>query len=95
MAENMDYLKFTKKYDNLPPFRPIIDTTGTPHYNLGKFIYKLLNSLSQNEYSLYNSFRVVSDIQNTPQELFSGGYINHSLSVAVSSDVNSFLMMSL
>ena len=30
--------KVHKHYNDLPPFRPIIDTTGTPHYNVGKFL---------------------------------------------------------
>ena len=58
--------KIHKKYDKLPQFRPIIDTTGTPHYNRGKFISKLLNPFTQNEYSLSDSFQAVSDIQHWP-----------------------------
>ena len=30
--------KTRKKFDTLPKFRPIIDTTNTPHYNVGKFL---------------------------------------------------------
>ena len=29
--------KVHKHYNDSPPFRPIIDTTGTPHYNVGKW----------------------------------------------------------
>ena len=52
----------------------MLATTGTAHYNLSKFISKILNPLTQNEYSLSDSFQAVSDIQNIPQELFSEGY---------------------
>ena len=30
--------KTHKKLDTLPTFGPIIDTTNTPHYNIGKFL---------------------------------------------------------
>ena len=30
--------KTHKPFTNIPKFRPIIDTTGTPHYNVGKFL---------------------------------------------------------
>ena len=58
----------------MPPFRPIIDTTGTPHYNVGKFLAKLLNPLAQNEYTLRDSFHAVSEIKSIPKELFAEGY---------------------
>ena len=48
----------------MPPFRPIIDTTGTPHYNVGKFLAN----------SLRDSFHAVSEIKSIPKELFSEGY---------------------
>ena len=35
--------KIHKEYDTNPEFRPIIDTTGTPYYEVGKFLAKLLN----------------------------------------------------
>ena len=30
--------KVHKSYANLPSFRPNIDTTSTPYYNIGKFL---------------------------------------------------------
>ena len=51
-----------------------IDTTGTPHYNVGKFLAKLLNPLAQNEYTLRDSFHAVSEIKSIPKELFTKGY---------------------
>ena len=58
----------------MPPFRPIIDTTGTPHYNVGKFLSKLLNPVAQNEYTLRDLFQAVSEIRSIPKELFLEGY---------------------
>ena len=39
-------------YANLPSFRPIIDTTSTPYYNIGKFLSSLLQPLTHNDYNL-------------------------------------------
>ena len=33
--------KIHKHFDNLPSFRPIVDTTTTAHYNIGKFVASL------------------------------------------------------
>ena len=66
--------KVHKHYDGIPQFRPIIDTTSTPHYNVGKFLAQLLNPLTQNEYTLRDSFHAVSEIKSIPKELFSEGY---------------------
>lgn len=41
--------KIHKVYDILPPFRPIVDTTGTPYYGIGKFLADPLNPLTQND----------------------------------------------
>lgn len=45
-----------KQYTTMPSFRPIIDTTGTPHYNAGTFLANVLNSLASDEFSLSDSF---------------------------------------
>ena len=54
--------KIHKHFDNIPPFRPIVDTTGTTHYSVGKYLSELLNSLTQNEYSLRDSFDAANRI---------------------------------
>ena len=46
-----DYL-----YQDIPPFRPIVDTTSTPHYGIGKYLSSLLNPLTINNYSIEDSF---------------------------------------
>ena len=51
--------KMRKAYANLPSFRPIIDTTGTPYYNIGKFLSSLLQPLTQNDYNLKDPFDAV------------------------------------
>ena len=38
--------KTHKKFDTLPEFRHVIDTTNTPHYNVGKFLSNLLHPLT-------------------------------------------------
>ena len=37
--------KIHKDYDVLPKFRPIIDTVGSSHYHVGKYLIGLLNPL--------------------------------------------------
>ena len=54
--------KTHKAYANLPSFRPIIDTTSTPYYNIGKFLSSLLQPLTHNDYNLKDSFEAVKSI---------------------------------
>ena len=69
-----DLPKTQKKFDTLPTFRPIIDTTNTPHYNAGKFLTSLLNPLTLNAHSLSDSFDAVTSTNNIPRHLFQEGY---------------------
>ena len=48
--------KIHKEYSNITKFRPIVDTTGTPHYSAEKFLTNLLNPLSMNKFTLKDSF---------------------------------------
>ena len=66
--------KIHKEYESLPKFRPIIDTIGTPYHGIGTFLKNLLNPLTQNEYTVKDSFEAVDKIRNIPPELFEGGY---------------------
>ena len=54
-----------KHFDNIPSFQPIIDTTGITHYSVGKYLFELLNPLTQNEYSFRDSFDAVNRINRT------------------------------
>jgi hypothetical protein len=44
--------KIHKSFGSLPPFRPIIDTTGTAYQPVAKFLTNLLNPLTMNEFSI-------------------------------------------
>ena len=66
--------KTHKAYANLPSFRPIIDTTSTPYYNIGKFLSSLLQPLTHNDYNLKDSFDAVKRIRSVPPELFDDDY---------------------
>ena len=66
-----------KHFDNIPSFRPIVDATRTTHYSIGKYLSELLNSLTQNEYSLRDSFdaanrinRIIPLIQENEEYMF-------------------------
>ena len=63
-----------KEFDRIPKSRPIVDTTGTAHYGIGKFLSTLLNPLTQNEYAVNDSFDAAQRIQQIPQNLFDEGY---------------------
>ena len=41
--------KTYKKFEDLPPFRPIVDTSNTPYYGIAKFLANLSNSLTLND----------------------------------------------
>ena len=47
--------KTHREYSNIPKFRPIVYTTGMPHYSAGKFLTILLNPLAMNEFTLKDS----------------------------------------
>ena len=66
--------KTHKAFDSLPPFRPIIDTTGTAHEFVAEYLSKLLFPLTLNEFKLKDSFDAVNRIHNIPPHLFSDGY---------------------
>ena len=73
--------KIHKEYDHLPKFRPIIDTIGTPYHGIGTFLKNLLNPLTQNEYTVKDSFDAVNRIRNIPTEFFEEGYSHVSFDV--------------
>ena len=66
--------KIHKRFERIPPLRPIIDTIGSTHYGIGKFISQLLNPLTKNEYSLKDSFEAAEKIKGIPQNLYDEGY---------------------
>ena len=66
--------KIHKAFHQLPKFRPIIDTTGTTHYSVGKFISELLQPLTLNEFTLKDTFDAANRIQAISPALFTEGY---------------------
>ena len=66
--------KTHKEYEELPPFRPVIDTIGSTHYKVGKYLCELLKPLSTNEYTLKDSFDAAERIRNIPQTAKEDGY---------------------
>ena len=66
--------KIHKEFERIPPLRPIIDTIGSTHYGVGKFISQLLNPLTRNQYSLQDSFEAADRIKAIPQALYDEGY---------------------
>ena len=66
--------KVHKEFERIPPLRPIADTIGSTHYGVGKFITKLLNPLTQNQYALKDSFEAAERIRAIPDHLYEEGY---------------------
>ena len=66
--------KIHKELSNIPKFRPIIDTTGTTHCLVGKYLASLLNPLTINEYPVKDPFDAPNRIKGISQHLFENGY---------------------
>jgi len=65
--------KTHKEFDRLPQFRPIIDTTGSTHYNVGKYLSNILQPLTINEFVFKDSFDAATKIRQIPKELYDNG----------------------
>ena len=66
--------KLHKEFDGIPKFRPIIDTVGTPHYGVGKYLSSLLNPLAVNQHVVTDTFHAINRIKDIPTELLDSGY---------------------
>ena len=55
---------------NVPPFRPILSSIGTPTYNVAKFLVPLLPDLTINEYTVKDSFTFSDNIRQQNANLF-------------------------
>ena len=69
--------KIHKVFKNIPSFRPIIDTTSATHYSVGRYLSKLLNPLTHNDYSFKDSFdattrisRILLQVRGNDESLF-------------------------
>ena len=66
--------KTHKKFEDLPPFRPMVDFTNTPYYGIAKFIANLFNPWTLNDFTVNDSFDAANKIQQIPKELFNSSY---------------------
>ena len=74
--------KVLKTFNSIPFFRPVIDTTRTTHYSVGKYLSELLNTLTQNMYTVKDSFDAANKInQILPSVQNSDKYVFFSLDV--------------
>ena len=74
--------KVHKEFETIPPLRPIVDTIGSTHYGVGKYLTKLLNPLTQNEHVLKDSFEAARRIRNgVTEQMYEEGYVLVSFDV--------------
>ena len=63
--------KVHKEINNgLPPFRPILSAIGTPTYKLAKLLLPFLTPLTQNEYTVTDSFHFAEEICKQDPNLY-------------------------
>ena len=73
LLEHTAYQKFSKAFDDIPPFRPIIDITGTTHSFVGKYLSEVLYPLTQNQFSIKAANRINSilpEVKNSNDLVF-------------------------
>ena len=56
--------------NGLPPCRPILSVIGTPTYKLAKFLVPLLSDITQNEFTVKDSFTFVDEILTQNSDLY-------------------------
>ena len=56
--------------NGLPPFRPILSAIGMPTYKLAKFLLPFLTPLTQNEYTVTDSFHFAEEICKQDPNLY-------------------------
>ena len=66
--------KTHKRFDKVPPFRPIVDTTNTPYSGIGSYLKKVLFPLTVNDYSMKDSFQAAEEIRKIDFNLLQKGY---------------------
>ena len=65
--------------DGIPSFRPILSAIGTPAYKLAKLCDQLLKSLTNNEYSIKDSFSFAKEVLELDASLFMASFDMKSL----------------
>lgn len=58
--------------DGFPKFRPILSTIGTCSYNLAKFCVPILKDITENEFSIKNTFDFGKEVLQQDASLFMG-----------------------
>ena len=84
--------KIHKTFNNIPKFRPIIDTTGSSHYLVRKYLAQLLYPLKNNEFTLKGSSETVNLLMfpsKTLSMLYSHEYIMSTQLAQISKSVHS------
>ena len=71
------------KFAHLPPFRPTTDTTNTAHYGIAKYLSNLRHPLTENEFTVKDSFEAAIKIQAIPSELLDERYRFTSFNVTL------------
>jgi hypothetical protein len=66
--------KIHKKFDTIPKFRPIVDTTGTTPYGIDKFLSHLLHPLTTNEHTIKDTFDAKFRIESIDPAHFQQGF---------------------
>ena len=56
--------------NGLPPFRPILSAIGTPTFTLAKFLVPILSDITQNEFTVKDSFTFVDEILTQNSDLY-------------------------
>ena len=56
--------------NGLPPFRPILSAIGTSTYKLAKFLVPVLSDITQNEFTVKDSFTFVDEILTQNSDLY-------------------------
>ena len=59
--------------NGLPPFRPVLSAIGTPTYKLTKFLVAVLSDVTQNEFTVKDSFTFVDEILTQNSDLYMAG----------------------
>ena len=65
--------------DGIPSFRPILSAIGTPTYKLAKFCDQLLKPLTNNEYTIKDSFSFAKEVLEFDASLFMASFDIKSL----------------
>ena len=72
--------------NGLPPFRPILSATKTATYKLAKFLLPFLTPLTQNEYTVTDSFHFAEEICKQNPNLYMSSVDVDSLFINISLD---------